>query len=112
MVAARVAGVPRPEDFICSRSASSSISRPAFSISFSSEASVWGAGGLVFNALTVAFSTRRASPTASLGSGGSLSSSALSPWYSARQPSASGIAPVDLKLCCPTWVITFAASYS
>ena len=39
MIAARVAGVPMPESFICSRSASSSSSLPAASIAPSSDAS-------------------------------------------------------------------------
>ena len=47
MVAARVAGVPRPESLIAARSASSSMSRPADSIAPSSVASVWRGGGRV-----------------------------------------------------------------
>ena len=40
MVAARVAGVPRPRSFMASASASSSTSLPAFSMAPSSEASL------------------------------------------------------------------------
>ena len=47
----------------------------------------------------------------SFGSAGSLSS-ALSPLYSARQPSTSGVEPLDLNRCSPTWVTIRADSYS
>ncbi len=52
MVAARVAGVPRPFPAIASRKSSSSISLPAPSIALSSVASVNRAGGRVSRLFT------------------------------------------------------------
>ena len=52
MIAARVAGVPRPLACIASRNSSSSINLPAPSIAVSNVASVNRAGGLVWCAFT------------------------------------------------------------
>ena len=72
MVAARVAGVPRPLSFMLSRRDSSVSVCPAFSIAESSVASVRCSGGLV--ALLTAFAewTARVSPSLRAGSNTSL----------------------------------------
>ena len=62
MMAARVAGVPRPRSDIASRSASSSMSLPAPSIAESRVDSVKRAGGLVSSCRTSIDSTVAVSP--------------------------------------------------
>ena len=78
IVAARVAGVPRPESRMAARSSSSEISRPADSIAPSSVASVWRGGGRVCLVRTSSLPSRRC-PSASGGSVGPPSPSATSP---------------------------------
>ncbi|MNT28383.1 hypothetical protein D3C72_1640670 [compost metagenome] len=64
MVAARVAGVPRPLPAIASRSSSSSISLPAPSMADSNVASVKRAGGFVTRPLALTLSVWTFSPLA------------------------------------------------
>ena len=91
MVAARVAGVPRPEDFMRSRSSSSSSSCPACSIRESSEASLSLSGGLVCFLRALTFPAVRTSPSRTSGRGvAAFFSTGAS---TARQPMSTGTAP-------------------
>ena len=95
MIAARVAGVPRPFSRIASRSSSSSIDLPAPSIAESSVPSLNRGGGRVTSGTTSTFSVATFSSGAT---GGSVDSS---PWaslpYTASQPGATSTLPSVLN---------------
>ena len=104
MVAARVAGVPRPRSAIASLSSLSSTRRPACSIADNSAASVMRFGGFVFKALiSIALVlTRSAGETG--GSAGVLSSFSTRAPYTAFQPSSCITRPLE-RNCSPTTVV-------
>ncbi len=110
MMAARVAGVPNPDPFICSLSSSSSMVLPACSIENSKEASVWGTGGFVDSRFAFALCTVRMLPFSN--GGKAVSSSSRLDGYTAFHPCAVTVRPVDLNDCSSDTVMTLAASYS
>ena len=113
IVAARVAGVPKPRAPIASRKASSSISFPAPSIALNNVASVYRAGGFVCNPTETTASVFTFSPsstgTRSFPSSLPPSSTPSFP-YTASHPASFRILPSVRKGCSPTRVIRVVIS--
>ena len=113
MVAARVAGVPKPLSPIASRNASSSNVFPAPSMALSSVASVIRAGGFVCNPSAKIATVLTLSPsttgTSNFPSSPPPSSAASFP-YTANQPASFRIFPSVRKACPSTRVIRFVTS--